>query len=89
LATHRGADLFSRQFYTLSAWEDEASLRAFVRALAHGESMKAFRRDLRSPSVFVRWAVHGAELPLTWPDALARQGTQSQDARGPNPRTES
>lgn len=77
-----GADLPSLQFYTLSAWEDEASLREFVRKLAHGQAMKEFRNDMRVPSIFVRWEVHGADLPLAWADALKRQQAQQQRDRG-------
>ncbi len=47
-------------------------LRAFSRALQHGQSLKTFHRDMRSPSPFIRWHVRGQDLPLQWADALER-----------------
>jgi hypothetical protein len=67
-----GANLPSLEFYTLSAWEDEAHLYRFARELAHGEGMRQFHSKMRSPSAFVTWQVRGADLPLAWPDALER-----------------
>jgi hypothetical protein len=76
-----GADLLKLHFHTLSVWEDAGSLRAFAHALAHEEVREAFATDKRAPSIFVQWSVLGADLPLTWKDALARQRTQ---ATGPS-----
>lgn len=81
-----GADLPSLQFYTLSAWDDEAHLREFVRGLPHGPAMKAFRHDMRAPSIFARWTVGGPELPLTWADALAHQRAQGVGPADSEPR---
>ena len=67
-----GSHLPGLSFYTLSAWQDEESLRAFSRALQHGQALKMFHLDTRSPSPFIRWQVRGKDLPLHWPDALAR-----------------
>ena len=67
-----GSHLPGLYFYTLSAWDDDESLRAFSRALQHGQALRTFHRDLRAPSPFIRWRVRGSELPLRWDDALAR-----------------
>jgi len=67
-----GSHLPGLYFYTLSAWQDEESLRAFSRALQHGQALRAFHRDMRGPSPFIRWQVRGKDLPLRWADALAR-----------------
>lgn len=67
-----GSHLPDLAFYTLSAWQDEEALRAFSRGLHHGEALRAFHRDMRAPSPFIRWRVRGAELPLLWDDALER-----------------
>jgi hypothetical protein len=75
-----GGDLFKRNFYTLSAWEDAASLHAFAHRPPHDGALTAFAKDLRAPSIFVQWTVKGATLPLRWPDALARQ-RESEAAR--------
>jgi hypothetical protein len=67
-----GAHLPGLYFYTLSAWVDDDSLRAFSRAVQHGEALQSFHRDMRLPSPFIRWAVRGTDLPLQWSDALER-----------------
>ncbi|MGH2585710.1 MAG: DUF3291 domain-containing protein [Dehalococcoidia bacterium] len=72
-----GGDLLKLYFYTLSVWEDAGSLQAFARAFAHEEAREAFGTDMRAPSIFVQWSVRGADLPLTWKDALARQRAQA------------
>src|SRR4051812_21931399 len=65
-----GADFLRLHFHTLSAWEDDAALRAFVGGAPHAEAAETFRSDMRVPSIFVRWTVQGGNLPLTWADAL-------------------
>ena len=74
-----GSHLPGLNFYTLSAWIDEESLRAFSRAFQHGNALRAFHRDMRSPSPFIRWHVRGRDLPLHWPAALERM--QRHDAQ--------
>jgi hypothetical protein len=74
-----GADLLKLHFHTLSVWEDAGSLRAFARAFAHEEARQAFATDKRAPSIFVQWSVRGADLPLSWRDALARQRAQTTE----------
>jgi hypothetical protein len=68
-----GANLPTLEFYTLSAWQDEDSLRTFIRAGDHGEALRKFARDMRRDSIFVQFTVTGRDLPLTWRDAVARQ----------------
>jgi hypothetical protein len=60
-----------RQFWTLSVWEDEEALTAFVRAPPHVEAMERLR-PFMGLTRFVRWRVRGAELPLYWDDAMQR-----------------
>jgi hypothetical protein len=73
-----GGDLLKLHFHTLSAWEDDASLRAFVGASPHTTAARAFSQGMRVPSIFAHWTVRGAELPLRWPDALERQRSVSK-----------
>ena len=61
----------AKQFWTLSAWEDEAALQAFVAAPPHLAVMKALASHMGATR-FVRWNVKGSELPLRWDDALRR-----------------
>jgi heme-degrading monooxygenase HmoA len=63
--------LFTRRFWTLSAWEDEAALQAFVHAAPHVATMRAMIPHM-GPTRFVRWTVLGAHLPVRWDDALRR-----------------
>jgi heme-degrading monooxygenase HmoA len=68
-----GPNLPTLEFYTLSAWEDDAALKAFIKSADHGVALKQFEHDLRKKSIFVHYKVLGRDLPLTWPDALERQ----------------
>ena len=62
---------FSKRFWTLSAWEDEAALRAFVEHPPHVRVMAALTPHMNKTK-FVRWMVKGSQLPLRWDDALRR-----------------
>ena len=68
-----GGNLFKLEFYTLSAWQDAASLRRFVRDGDHLASLAEFEHDMRRKSIFVYYTVAGRDLPLSWKEALARQ----------------
>ena len=61
----------SKQFWTLSAWKDEAALRTFVHYPPHVRIMTALTPHM-GETKFVRWIVKGSELPLSWDDALSR-----------------
>jgi quinol monooxygenase YgiN len=65
------ARLAAKQFWTLSVWEDEATLQAFVAEPPHVAVMTAMAPYMGATR-FVRWNVKGAELPLRWDDALRR-----------------
>jgi quinol monooxygenase YgiN len=61
----------SKQFWTLSAWRNEAALRTFVNHPPHVRIMTALTPHM-GDTKFVRWTVKGSELPLSWDDALRR-----------------
>ena len=61
----------SKRFWTLSAWKDEAALRAFVQHPPHLRIMAALAPHM-GETKFVRWTVKGSQLPLGWDDALRR-----------------
>jgi len=61
----------SRQFWTLSAWKDDAALRTFVEHPPHVHIMTALAPHM-DQTKFLRWAVKGPQLPLRWDDALRR-----------------
>src|SRR2546425_7893729 len=65
------ADLFRKQFGTLSAWESEVALDDFVGRKPHS-SVMASLRPFMGKTKFVKWRLPGSELPPSWDDALQR-----------------
>ncbi len=65
------AKLLRHRFWTLSAWEDETALTAFVGKAPHLDAMKVLG-PFMGDAAFFRWSVKGQELPLRWDDALRR-----------------
>jgi hypothetical protein len=61
----------SKRFWTLSAWESEAALRAFVQHPPHVRLMIVLTPRM-AETKFLRWMVKGSQLPLRWDDALRR-----------------
>jgi len=68
------AKLISRNFWTLSAWEDEKALMDFVAKIPHAEAMKAMIPHMGS-SKFTQWRVNASALPLRWEEAIKRSTT--------------
>ena len=64
----------SREFWTLSVWEDARSLMDFVAKVPHGEVMKALSAHM-GPTKFTQWKILGTGIPPKWDDA-ARRGSQ-------------
>jgi hypothetical protein len=60
-----------RTFWTLSAWQDQAALRATVGAQPHRQIMKRFRARMAGSS-FVTWTAPATALPVPWDEALRR-----------------
>lgn len=63
------AAFLKRRFWTLSVWEDERALMAFVRTAPHVHAMGRLRQFVGSTR-FVRWRVRGSEVPPSWEDAM-------------------
>ena len=61
----------SKRFWTLSGWKDEAALSAFVQYPPHVRIITVLAPHV-GDTKFVRWTVKGAQLPLSWEDALRR-----------------
>jgi heme-degrading monooxygenase HmoA len=62
--------LFGKEAWTLTVWENEESLREFVRSPAHRQAMNegaAAAANMR----FARFTMPRKELPLPWDEALA------------------
>jgi hypothetical protein len=66
------AHVFRRQFWTLSVWTGEASLRQFVAEKPHAEVMMALRGKM-DQTHFVRWSIRGADFPPRWEDVLTKR----------------
>jgi hypothetical protein len=62
---------FAKKFWTLSAWESDAALHAFVQHPPHVRIMVKLTPHM-GQTKFTHWAVKGSELPLHWDDALRR-----------------
>ena len=65
------AKILSRNFWTLSVWQDQNTLMDFVAKIPHGEAMKAMIPHMGS-SRFAQWKVTGSSLPLSWVEAMQR-----------------
>lgn len=68
----------SKRFWTLSAWENDAALQAFVQHPPHVRIMTALAPHMEKTE-FVRWPVKGFQLPLNWQDALARLAADARN----------
>ena len=66
-----GSKLWTKQFWTVSVWEDEAALMAFALSGAHKDIMARLYTDMGATK-FARWKVLGADVPLTWEVALEK-----------------
>jgi hypothetical protein len=70
------AQIFSKQFWTLSVWENSAALMNFVQKVPHSESMKAMTLFM-GQTKFTRWKVAGSGVPLKWNEAIGRMTQES------------
>ncbi len=68
-----------KKFWTLSVWEDEASLMEFVRTGSHLDTIRELKGRM-GRTRFVRWKAKGSEIPPSWEGALARRW--SEEAQG-------
>lgn len=59
------------RYWTLTAWSDAGSMRAFVRASPHRDAMTRMREILPNFQT-TQWTLIGAAVPPSWHDALAR-----------------
>lgn len=60
-----------RAFWTLSAWQSEAALRAAVALEPHRSIMRGFRPRMHASS-FVTWSAEPSALPVPWEEAFRR-----------------
>jgi hypothetical protein len=60
-----------RTFWTLSAWQDQAALRAAAGGQPHRRIIKHFQPRMAG-SAFVTWTAPATALPIPWEEALRR-----------------
>ncbi len=65
------AKVFAKDYFTLSVWDDEASLRAFVDRSPHVETMSALKPEMHETR-FVFWTIPGTGGHPGWDDAKQR-----------------
>lgn len=71
------AKVLSRNFWTLSVWEDETALMDFVLKIPHGEVMKALAPFMGRTKI-TQWKVAGSTLPLRWEEVIRRSHQEGQ-----------
>ena len=70
------AKLMSHRFWTLSIWEDERALMAFVGRNPHRATMGILQAYM-AETAFTRWTIRGSEVPPSWDDAMQRADATS------------
>ncbi len=65
------ARILTRNFWTLSVWQDQGALMKFVAKIPHGEAMKTMTPHM-GPTKFTQWKVAGSSLPLSWNEVMQR-----------------
>ena len=70
------AKLFRHRFWTLTVWEDDTALTAFVGHEPHRTTMGGLGPHMDT-TAFVRWDVMGSDVPLSWDEAMRRSAAES------------
>ena len=65
------ANVPGREFWTLSVWQDEESLRRFVQRTPHSRVMMDLLSDM-GRTEFFHWDVDGSSIPPNWEEAKRR-----------------
>ena len=73
----------NRTFWTRTAWRDEASMRAYTRAIPHRYAMLRLARWCDEASV-VHWQQETPTLP-EWPEAYRRMVAEGRRSRVEHP----
>jgi heme-degrading monooxygenase HmoA len=62
-----------RHYWTLSVWQDEKALTAFMRTAPHSGVMSSLR-PVMGQTKFITWTIPAADGRPTMPDAIRRLG---------------
>ena len=68
----------ARKYWTLSVWDDRATLAQFMRTPPHVGIMSSLK-PLMAPTRFVQWQITAAEGRPSWIDALERLAAYRSD----------
>jgi hypothetical protein len=60
-----------RTFWTLSVWQDQQALMAFVRQIPHSRIMQSLAPHM-GQTQFVQWKLPATAIPPSWKEAIAR-----------------
>ena len=60
-----------KEYWTLSLWDDEPALQAFVGTRPHLDVMSRLAGEM-GQTQFGRWTMRGSDAPPNWKDALRR-----------------
>jgi heme-degrading monooxygenase HmoA len=63
--------VFGNEVWTMTLWQDEGSLDAFVRAPIHREAIKQGLSGVKSAQ-FIRFEYPAADVPPSWDDVIER-----------------
>ena len=66
----------SHRFWTLSIWDDERALMAFVGRDPHRTTM-GILQPYMAEAAFTRWTIRGSDVPPSWDDAMQRADATS------------
>jgi hypothetical protein len=69
------ARVFSKEFWTLSVWEDSRSLMNFVAKVPHGDVMKSLTGHMGATK-FLQWKTLGSAVPPTLDEATQRMAQE-------------
>ena len=61
-----------RRFWTVTVWEDEASIRQYVREQPHRDAMRWMGASDQGTFRSTRWDVEGSAVPPSWDAAEQR-----------------
>lgn len=71
-------ELFGRNLWTMTVWENDAALAAFAKGALHSEAVRVGSPALRDAR-FARLARSRGAAPLSWPEALEILRTSGRD----------
>ena len=72
-----------RTYWTATLWQDEAAMRQYIKAGAHGQAMRRLAHWCDEASV-VHWVQEVSSLP-TWPEAYRRMQAQGRPSKVRHP----